>query len=338
MQHNLEIGILRTLYWWNVCVRLPLFILRFPQDCHFRVRLGNVFSALYPQGNGVTQRLVLSVTLFAVAISGMFNAVGPSVTTSLYVDDVAIYYSSWSVVTIKRQLQLAINHLSHWALQNGFSFSTARTECMHFTRLWGLHSSTSLYLNNRALPFTSEIMVVSCTAPPQSLRSVLDPVHNTGIHLATGAFHTSQIESLYVESGEPSLSLRRNLLLCSHTTKLATQPNRPSYGAIFHLATAADMTYMMPLLWCVLQETPSAPQYTWCCKMLPLDSCLSHPGKSYDQAAVFGSSNMQKAIHQPLTYHWLFAELYPDYTAIYTSWSDWLCLHLLGPGVLLLPP
>jgi hypothetical protein len=50
---------------------------------HFRVRLGNAF--------------------FAVGISGMVSAVGPSV-TSVRVDDLAIYYRSWSV---------AINRLWH---------------------------------------------------------------------------------------------------------------------------------------------------------------------------------------------------------------------------------
>jgi hypothetical protein len=55
----------------------------------------------------------------------MFNVVGPSASTSLYVGDVAIYYSSQSMVAIEHQLQISVNHLVHWALQNRFSFSTA---------------------------------------------------------------------------------------------------------------------------------------------------------------------------------------------------------------------
>jgi hypothetical protein len=78
---------------------------------YFRVRLGNVLSARYPQENRVTQRTISSVTLFAIAINGMVNAVGPSVAASLYVD-IVIYYSSRSIVTIERRLQGAINRLS----------------------------------------------------------------------------------------------------------------------------------------------------------------------------------------------------------------------------------
>lgn len=56
-----------------------------------------------------------------------------------------------------------------------------------------------------------------------------------------------------------------------------------------------------------------------CCMSFPLGSCLSHPGKLYDQPAIFSTSDTQKA-----TCLWLFAEHlsdYSDYTVIYTDRS-----------------
>lgn len=50
--------------------------------------------------------------------------------------------------------------------------------------------------------------------------SIIDSVHNKGIRLATGAFRTSRLRSLFVESGEPPLSLCRNFLLCVYAVKL----------------------------------------------------------------------------------------------------------------------
>jgi hypothetical protein len=91
--------------------------------------------------------------MFAIAINGMVNAVGPLVATLLYVDDVAIFYSSRSTVTIELRLQGAKNRLSHWALENGFSFSVVKAQGVHFTRLRGLHPHPSLFLNNSGLPF-----------------------------------------------------------------------------------------------------------------------------------------------------------------------------------------
>jgi hypothetical protein len=64
------------------------------------------------QENGVPQGSVLSVTLFAIAINSVARAIGPHVSTSLYVDDVAISYASTSMDTIERRLQLTINRLS----------------------------------------------------------------------------------------------------------------------------------------------------------------------------------------------------------------------------------
>jgi hypothetical protein len=103
------------------------------------------------QENGDPQGSVLSVTLFAIAINSVVSTIGPHVSTSLYVDDVVISCASKSMDTIERRLQLTINRLSHWAFQNGFSFSAAKTQCVHFLRLRGVHPPPVLYLNNHAL-------------------------------------------------------------------------------------------------------------------------------------------------------------------------------------------
>jgi hypothetical protein len=67
----------------------------------------------------------------------------------------------------------------------------------------------------------------------KSRLSIIDPVHNTGLRLATGASRTSRLESLYAESGEPALTVRRNLLLCNYVARLATQPVIATYRAVF---------------------------------------------------------------------------------------------------------
>jgi hypothetical protein len=67
----------------------------------------------------------------------------------------------------------------------------------------------------------------------KSKLSIINPIHNTGIRLATGVYRTSRLDSLYAECGEPPLNFRWNLLLCDYVSKLATQPHRPSHGAIF---------------------------------------------------------------------------------------------------------
>jgi ribonuclease HI len=65
---------------------------------------------------------------------------------------------------------------------------------------------------------------------------ILYPVHHAGIRLATGEFRTSPVVSSFAESGEPSLSVRRKLLLCSYASKRAAHTHHPSYSAFFRPA------------------------------------------------------------------------------------------------------
>jgi hypothetical protein len=60
----------------------------------------------------------------------------------------------------------------------------------------------------------------------------LSPVHNSAIHLCTGAFRISRVESLYAESGEPALATCRQISLCSYATKQSTLKKCLSYGAV----------------------------------------------------------------------------------------------------------
>ena len=54
---------------------------------------------------------------------------------------------------------------------------------------------------------------------------MLDAVHHRGIRLSTGAFRSSPVESLYADSGEPSLSFRRDKLSLQYYVRLLGMPN-----------------------------------------------------------------------------------------------------------------
>jgi hypothetical protein len=132
-------------------------------------------------------------------------------------------------------------------------------------------------------------MLASCMAPPRKCKlSIIDSVHNSGKRLANGGFCTCRIESLYVVSGEPSLCLRRNFLLCSYATKMAK--HRPSYVAIVHPAHSNRYELHDASPRPVGVRFFSASVYT-CRILFPLHPRLSDPVKSYEQPAIFGSSN-----------------------------------------------
>ena len=77
---------------------------------------------------------------------------------------------------------------------------------------WGADRKTLLSLHTvLVLSVLDYGCHVYSSASPSDL-SLLDPVHHLGLRLALGAFRSSPVESLYAESGLPSLSRRRALL------------------------------------------------------------------------------------------------------------------------------
>ncbi|GBL87507.1 hypothetical protein AVEN_165129-1 [Araneus ventricosus] len=132
-------GILRDLYNCNLRGNLPIFIQNFLKLRQFRVRIGNRLSDYFVQEEGVPQGSVLSVTLFTLKLNGILQKLPLSVKGFLYVDDLYISCTGDNMAFIERQLQLAVNKVHEWSDFNGFTFSTAKTSCVHFCRKRRLH-------------------------------------------------------------------------------------------------------------------------------------------------------------------------------------------------------
>ena len=75
---------------------------------------------------------------------------------SLYVDDLAIYYSSSHMPSIERKLQHSLNRVGRWCYENGFKFSTTKTMCVHVCQLRKQHLDLELYLNGTQIPIIGE--------------------------------------------------------------------------------------------------------------------------------------------------------------------------------------
>jgi len=61
---------------------------------------------------------------------------------------------------------------------------------------------------------------------------MLDSVHHAGIRLSIGAFRSSPVESLYVESTEPSLYLRRNKISLQLYMRILAMEGTPAYESV----------------------------------------------------------------------------------------------------------
>ena len=64
--------------------------------------------------------------------------------------------------------------------------------------------------------------------------SILDPIHNAGIRLVSGAFKSSPIASLLVDAGELPLDSCRQILLIRYWYRVQRLPDSLTYSCVFN--------------------------------------------------------------------------------------------------------
>ena len=67
----------------------------------------------------------------------------------------------------------------------------------------------------------------------KSYLQMLDHVHNQALRLCLGAFRTSPVESLYVDTHEPCLSARCAKLSLQYASRIRSLPIQPRHDAVF---------------------------------------------------------------------------------------------------------
>ena len=94
---------------------------------------------------------------------------------------------------------------------------------------WGADKKTLLRLYDTLcrskLDYGCQIYSSACKTKLKEL----DVVHNMGIRICTGAFRTSPVESLYVDSNELPLDLRREELGLRYMTRIKSAPKNPTF-------------------------------------------------------------------------------------------------------------
>ena len=94
--------------------------------------------------------------LFCLKINSIVSCLLTDIKCSLYVDDLAIYYSSSHMPSIERKLQQSLNRLGRWCDENGCKFSPTKARCVHFYQLRKQHLDPELYLNGTQIAIIGE--------------------------------------------------------------------------------------------------------------------------------------------------------------------------------------
>jgi hypothetical protein len=151
-----NLGILYDLDEVGFRGRMPHFIDSFLQSREFKVRVGSTLSDSVDQEMGVPQGAILSVTLFSIKINNLAKVLNDNIDGSLFVDDFSISCRGSNMATVERQLQLCLNKINKWSLENGFRFSKAKTNVLHFCNKRKLHNDPELFLDRIPLNVVKE--------------------------------------------------------------------------------------------------------------------------------------------------------------------------------------
>ena len=105
-------GVIKRLHEIGLRGNMLTFVNSFLSDRYIKVRVGNSLSSSYELEEGVPQGSVLSVTCFAIAIDTIVGSISAPVKGSLFVDDFAIYVTSYDAVSACSYLQKSIDSIS----------------------------------------------------------------------------------------------------------------------------------------------------------------------------------------------------------------------------------
>ncbi|KAI5738648.1 hypothetical protein M8J77_009525 [Diaphorina citri] len=172
--------------------------------------------------------------------------------------------------------------------------------------------------------------------------SKLNPVHHAGIRIATGAYRTSPVPSLYVESDIPPLFIRRMKLVMNYVTKISACPLNPAHKILLQdVPNLLFQTTKKPLpLACRFRKLDVFASHLSTCKIEPylppvppwsapfpsVDCTLSASNKSDTSAVIFRKEFMD-----------VINNVYKDHTLCFTDGSKTVdsasCAYSIGDEV-----
>ncbi|CAF3444092.1 unnamed protein product, partial [Rotaria socialis] len=147
----------------------------------------------------------------------------------LFYPNITLYGSPIRIVDEFKFLGLIFDSRLTWIPH----FKQLRKKCLKALDILKVVSHTSWGADRRTLHRLYTSLVLSklnygsqiySSATPSRLK-MLDPIHNLGIRLVTGAFRSSPVVSLYAESGEHPLELHREELCLSYLFRLNILPD-----------------------------------------------------------------------------------------------------------------
>lgn len=155
--------VLQQLADWGVTGHMLSFIKNYLSNRSFQVLIGNQRSKIVREETGVPQGSVIAVTLFLIAINGVFECLPKGVFIFLYADDIVIVVAGKKPKLIHRKLQAAVNAVTKWLVSVGFDISAEKSYRMHMCRHKHRPLTKPISINKVNIPTKKTLRILGVT-------------------------------------------------------------------------------------------------------------------------------------------------------------------------------
>lgn len=124
-------GVLQQLIKWGITGNMAKFIKGFLSNRTFQVIVGNDKSNVMEEQTGVPQGSVLAVSLFLVAMNGVFDRLPKGIHIFVYADDILLVAVGANPRALRRKLLAGVRAVANWADLAGFCMAPGKSAISH---------------------------------------------------------------------------------------------------------------------------------------------------------------------------------------------------------------
>lgn len=152
--------VLQQLLEWGFTGNILAFCRNFLIGRSFRVVIGNQSSRAFPEETGVPQGSVLAVTLFLVAMNGVFRNLPPNVYIYVYADDILIVTVGYTPRATRVKAQAAVSAVNKWASSVGFTMSASKCMRGHICKFRHKLHGPAIKIDGQSIPNKKTVKVL----------------------------------------------------------------------------------------------------------------------------------------------------------------------------------
>ncbi|XP_062539135.1 uncharacterized protein LOC134207424 [Armigeres subalbatus] len=156
-------GILKRLALWGISGNLLLFVKNYLLDRSFRVQLGATSSKAVKEETGVPQGSVIAVTLFLVAMEGVFADLPKEIFIVVYADDIVLIAVGKRLKALRRKAQAAVKKVALWAQNSGYRIAADKCARIHICESLHRLPSEAITTGGNTIPVKNSAKLIGVT-------------------------------------------------------------------------------------------------------------------------------------------------------------------------------